>query len=151
MQHKIIKHQKKMMIKNNHKLNEGLRVGDLQGVVLPLVSIDEYKPKIGNNDQVLVAAFFLEDKSPGEDFVRFIKKGAIDIVDCELSNIPDEEGYWVVWIEVARDEAQSKIFNLLYSLRGITGIDKWQFKPYGIDKIYDMTPEKLKSYLKMHF
>jgi len=125
-------------------------MGDLQGLVLPLISVDEYKAKMGSDDEIMVMAFFLDDEAPGKDLVKFIKKGPIDVLDVELSNIPNEEGYWLVWVEIPRKEALKKIFRILYMIKGLTGLEKWQFKPYGIDKIYELTAKKLRACLEQN-
>jgi hypothetical protein len=59
--------------------------GDLAGTLLPDVSIDEFEPKAGNDEDVIVVAFHLNDKDPADDLNTFIQRGFIDTLDVEVS------------------------------------------------------------------
>ena len=50
--------------KNKTKINEGLRVGDLENLVSPKISIDEFESKSGSDDEILVVAFYVKDDQP---------------------------------------------------------------------------------------
>ena len=43
--------------KQTSKIDEGLRPGDLEHLILPNVSVDEFEPKSGQPDNVVVVGF----------------------------------------------------------------------------------------------
>jgi hypothetical protein len=52
-----------------------LKYNELQDLVLPKVSIDEFAPKTGNNDEVIVLGFYVKDKEPAKDLSHFLETG----------------------------------------------------------------------------
>ena len=46
-----------MTTKKNKKLNEGLEYGDLTDTIDPVFSIDRYRSKMGDDDNIVVVAF----------------------------------------------------------------------------------------------
>jgi hypothetical protein len=40
----------------------GLRHLELNGMVIPLISIDEFEPKMGTTEEVIVISFFCRDE-----------------------------------------------------------------------------------------
>lgn len=75
---------------------------DLKDHVLATVSIDQYKSKLGNDENVVVLAVHVKDAEPAKDLSLFIEKGH-DIVDVDTSPGPDDEGYYKVFVEISRD------------------------------------------------
>lgn len=132
------------------KLNEGLRSGDLEHLVLPLLSIDEYKSKLGNDDQVIVVGFFVEDDDPAHDLSRFIEMGANNILDSEPSPAPNEDGYYIVFIECTRDSNfPTTLLDILAEIKHLVCIDEWKFKPYGHTKSVTVTAENIQKHVSL--
>jgi hypothetical protein len=131
-------------------ISEGLMVGDLNDLVLPLISIDEYESKLatsGNNTAVVIA-FFVDDQDPAQDLCGFIQKTHVDIIDTDVSPAPSEDGYYLVFVEILRNKnVLEKIIKLVDSLSNLVNIEKWQFIPYGSEKVYDLTLENLKDHI----
>ena len=69
-----------------------LKNGDLHGTLKPKVSIDEFEPKAGEDNDVIVVAFYLDDEDPAKDLNTFIQRGFIDTLDVEVSPNTDDEG-----------------------------------------------------------
>jgi len=129
-------------------LFEGLKEGDLEDLVLPLVSIDEYESKL--DDDSIVMAFFVKDKDPAQDLNRFIQKGAVDILDTDVSPAPTEEGNFMVFVELLRDqEFPQKCLDLVSSLDGLTGLDDWKVVIYDIEGSHPLTLETLESLVRL--
>ena len=102
-------------------LVEGLKEGDLEELLIPMISIDEYESKL--DDDSIVVAFYVRDRDPSYDLNRFIQKGASAILDTDVSPAPNEDGFYMVFVEFLRDEDfPNKLLNTLGSLRGLTGI-----------------------------
>jgi len=129
-------------------LFEGLKEGDLEDLVLPLVSIDEYESKL--DDDSIVIAFFVKDKEPAQDLNRFIQKGAVDILDTDVSPAPTEEGNFMVFVELLRDdEFPAKCLDLVSSLDGLTSLKDWMAVIYDVEGDQPLTPEVLQTMVRL--
>jgi len=108
-----------------------LKNGDLNGKLLPDVSIDEFTPKAGDDKDVIVVAFYLTDEEPAEDLNTFIQRGFIDTLDVEVSPSTDEEGRYLIFVEMGRDDTfPNKFQALLKDIENLTGSITWAVKTY---------------------
>lgn len=129
-------------------LLEGLKEGDLENLVLPLVSIDEYESKL--DDDSIVVGFFVGDKEPAADLNRFIQKGAIDILDTDVSPAPNEEGHFMVFVEMLRNDTFPKnLLDIVESLTGLTENDQWEVVIYGSSEPQPLTLEYLEANVRL--
>jgi len=114
----------------NSKLTEGLRTGDLEFLILPTISIDEFESKIDSD--AVVVGFYVDDDDPANDLLNFIEGDAEDVLDVEVSPATDEKGQYVVFVEFLRDEKfPKKLDNVLSSLESLTKIREWKYTYYG--------------------
>jgi hypothetical protein len=129
-------------------LFEGLKEGDLEELVFPLISIDEYDSKL--DDDSIVIAFFVQDKDPAQDLNRFIQKGATAILDTDVSPAPNEEGYYLVFVELLRDSNfPKKVTAILDSLNGLTGIKSWKGTFYETGEVLPINDENLMTKVRL--
>lgn len=114
---------------------------DLEGTILPIISIDEFEPKAGELTEIIVVAFYLTDKDPAEDLNTFIQRGVIDNVDVGVSPNTDEDGNYVVFVEIERNKSFPAIFRrLLRDVENVSGKMEWKIKTYlSGDVEYDYT------------
>lgn len=132
------------------KLIEGLQEHDLDDLVLPLVSIDEYEPKTGDDKDVIVVGWFVNDEKPARDLERFVEKGDYDVLDTETSPAPNPEGYYLVFAEFLRnDRFPDNLLSLLNSMANLTNIKQWQFKPLHDDEIYDLDVDNIREHIEL--
>ncbi len=126
-----------------------LKNGDLSGTVLPDVSIDEFEPKAGDEKDVIVVAFYLNDQNPAEDLNTFIQRGFIDTLDVEVSPNTDEEGRYLVFVEMSRDDTfPNKFQALLKDVGNLTGNMDWDVKTYlADDRTFKYNDPELYNYL----
>jgi hypothetical protein len=126
-----------------------LKNGDLAGTILKDVSIDEFEPKAGKDKDVIVVAFYLEDQDPAEDLNTFIQRGFIDTLDVEVSPNTDEEGRYLVFVEMSRDDTfPNKFFALLKDVNNLAGDIDWSIKTYySGDKTYSPDDPELFNYI----
>lgn len=111
-----------------------LKNGDLAGTILPDVSIDEFEPKAGDEMDVIVVAFYLNDEAPADDLNTFIQRGFVDTLDVEVSPNTDEEGRYLVFVEMARDDTfPNKFQALLTDVGNLSGNMDWRIKTYFSD------------------
>lgn len=127
-------------------LNEGLDRHDLDYLVLPMVSIDEYDSKIDNR-KAIVVGFFVAESQPANDLSGFIEKGRISILDTDVSPAPTEDGYYMVFVEFSRDDKfPAKLLSMIDELNNITNNEEWTFIPYGkSDKQWPLTKDELEK------
>ena len=108
-----------------------LKHGDLSGTILPDISIDEFEPKAGNDIDVIVVAFYLTDKPPAADLNTFIQRSFIDTMDVEASASTDEEGRYLVFVEMSRDDAfPNKFQALIRDVSNVAGKMDWKITTY---------------------
>ena len=126
-----------------------LKNGDLAGTVLPEVSIDEFEPKAGDDLEVIVVAFYLTDEAPAEDLNTFIQRGFIDTLDVEVSPNTDEDGRYLVFVEMSRnDTVPNKFQALLQDVGNLTGDMDWQVKTYfSDDRVFKFNDPELYNYI----
>ena len=130
-------------------LTESLVRGDLEHMVLPMLSIDEYSSKIDNRENIVVG-FYAFDRAPADDLCLFIEKSDVTTLDTEVSPAPDPDGYYLVFVEMSRDKGFPKeLMDLVQQVNNLTAVDSWQFKPYGSDdNVYDLSMENLRSHVE---
>ncbi len=117
----------------------GLRHLELENMVLPLISVDEFEPKTGTTEEVIVAAFFCKDELPAIDLDEFIDKSVIEILDSEVSPNPNEDSFYLVFIEFKRQpNFWIKLYDIVSDIENVTGKQEWQVQPYLIDELYDL-------------
>lgn len=110
---------------------EGLRPGDLQDLVLPEITVDDFEPKSGSPENVVVVSFYVKDLDPAQDLASFIERGAHNILDTEVSPAPDEDGNYLVFVEMHRDETLTDSFmKILEDIKKVVSIDKWNVEFY---------------------
>ena len=90
------------MHQTNHNLVEGLEKNDLKRLVTPELTIDEYKSKMGNDEDIIVISFKITGREPAEDLVNFLEKGYDWIIDADVSAGELENGEYLVFVESDR-------------------------------------------------
>lgn len=109
----------------HRRLDEGLRAGDLEDLVLPLLSIDEFESKI--DPKAIVVGFYVNDHDAAIDLNRFIQKSPVDILDCDISPAPDQHGYYMVFVEVLGNaRLADNIAAVVAEVAALTNIDHWK-------------------------
>lgn len=115
-------------------LTEGMRGGDLEDMVLPMLSVDEFESKIDND--AIVFGFFVDDFDAAQDLNRFIQKSAVDLLDTEVSPAPDEHGYYFVFFEMLKDkDLPENVGKVLDEVSELAKIDHWQLRVRGLKEL----------------
>jgi hypothetical protein len=124
----------------------GLRYLELESMILPIISIDEFEPKTGSTEEVIVVAFFAKDELPAYDLDDFIDKGIIDFLDSEVSPNPNEQGQYLIFIEFKRQpNFWNKLFALVKDIENVTGKVDWKVQPYLVDRLYKLNDVELQQ------
>ena len=126
-----------------------LKNEDLHGTILPTVSIDEFEPKAGKDTEVIVVAFYLLDQDPADDLNTFIQRGVIDSLAVEVSPNTDDDGRYLVFVEMERDDTfPNKFQALLKDVENVAGKMDWKVKTYlSDDKEFDFNDPEIYKYI----
>ena len=109
-----------------------LRPGDLKDVVLKKISYDEFEPKTGSGDDVAVIGFYVTEAGAGDDLYSFLNSSIIENRDVEVSPNPNDEGYYMVFVEMDRnDELAENVLKLVREVENLSGKLMWEARtPY---------------------
>jgi hypothetical protein len=132
-------------------ISEGLKRDDLDGMILPMISIDEFNSKI-NNEDVIVVAFYSFEEDPAHDLSNFIERSPHAVLDTEVSPAPSKEGYYITFVEVKRNAAfVDLLLNILQEVNNLTNVHEWQFTSYDLPpgKLMSVNAANLKKYIKL--
>ena len=109
-------------------VNEGLKAGDLDGVVSKRFSVDQFKSKMGDDKNIMVLAFTVDGMAPAKDLERFAETGYKEVLDADATPGTLEDGKHKVFVEFARVEAVDQhIRKFLDDLKKLTNIENFEF------------------------
>ncbi len=109
-------------------VNEGLKAGDLEGVVHKRFSVDQYKSKMGDDRNIMVLAFSVDGQAPAKDLERFAETGYKEVLDADATPGSLEDGKHRVFVEFARVEnVDQHIRKFLDDLSKLTNIETFEF------------------------
>ena len=86
----------------------GLEAGNLRKLIHPELHIDEFKSKLGDDDEICVISFKVTGKEPAQDLVNFIEKGYSWVVDADVSSGEMDDGDYIVFLEIDRNRELPK-------------------------------------------
>ena len=110
------------------QISEGLKAGDLEGVVHKRFSVDQYKSKMGNDRNIMVLAFVVDSLAPAKDLERFAETGYKGVMDADATPGTMADGKHRVFIEFERKEGVDKeIHKFLEDLKKLTNIEQFEF------------------------
>ena len=110
------------------QVNEGLKAGDLEGVVSKTFSVDRYKSKMGDDRNIMVLAFTVDGLEPAKDLERFAETGYKEVLDADATPGTVSGGKHRVFIEFARVETVDQhITKFLEDLKKLTNIETFEF------------------------
>jgi hypothetical protein len=110
------------------QITEGVEYGDLSGLVDSKVSIAEFKPKTGTEEDVIVIGFYVDDEEPAKDLAKFIERGVTPILDTEVSPNPNDVDMYLVFVEVENENLMGTTMSLIHDISGLTNNVSWDIK-----------------------
>lgn len=120
-----------------------MREGDLADMVLPLVSVDEYVSKV-SKDEAAVFGFYVHDQEAAADFNRFLQKSAVPILDTEVSPAPDQHGFYMVFVEMLKNERIAQnLSDILSEIKPLVDIDEWEMRVRNRDSLVTFSEKTL--------
>ena len=125
-----------------------LKEGDLKNVVLKKLSIDEFEPKTGDAKDVLVLGFQVTESNVGEDLYGFLNGAVVEVRDIEVSPNPNDEGYYMVFVEMDRKEGVvENIKTLIRDTERLAGKLAWEAKTYLNDDYLPLSEDDIYEYI----
>jgi hypothetical protein len=134
------------------KILEGLEHGDLNRMVHNEVHIDEYKSKMGDDEDIIVVSFKVKSQESAEDLVNFIEKGYDWVLDADASLGELEDGDYVVFVEADRSpKFVDGLLELLSDLDNLTDIkmNQWRIKYHKISGEYPADKQQLENIIPL--
>lgn len=110
------------------QVNEGLKAGDLEGIVEKRFSVDQYKSKMGDDKDICVLAFVCSGAAGAKDLENFAEKGYKKVLDADATPGTMDDGKHRVFIEFPREEKLDQyIGEFLDDLKKLTNIKTFEF------------------------
>ena len=131
------------------QIKEGVEYGDLETLVDSTVSVAEFKPKTGTEEDVIVLGFYVKDEAPAMDLAKFIERGVTPILDTEVSPNPNDVGMYIVFVEVENEDLMKTTLNLINDIRGLVKVKEWAIKFYKREAI-NVKAEEIREWLRNH-
>jgi hypothetical protein len=108
---------------NKTILNESLDYHDLEGQMLPVVSVDEYAAHMGNDSEIVTLAFTIKSEAAGNDLVDWFERGYDWVLDAQVSEGEVKPGQYLVFVEMnRRTSVPKRIIELLDDLKTLTAL-----------------------------
>lgn len=113
------------------QLNEDLRPSDLHNLVSHVFEVDSYASKMGDDKDIVVLSFTVEDMAPAQDLVNFVERGYDFVLDADASPGELKDGKFKVFVEIERNKhVADQIKEVLDGVGKLTGIDEFKFRYY---------------------
>jgi hypothetical protein len=127
-------------------LVESLHAKDLRDMVKKVFEIDSFKSKIGNDEDICVLSFTVEQSDPAKDLENFFEMGYSFVLDADVSPGETDDGTYRVYVELERTRhVVEQILELVEGIEKLTGIDDMRFRFFKSFKSQDATLENLKA------
>ena len=133
---------------NNNKLVEGLEKNDLMRLVHPELHIDEFKSKMGRDEDIVVISFKLTGREPAEDLVNFIEKGYDWVIDADISSGEMSDGDYIVFVECDRTKkVADDVMALMEDLMNLTNQDlgDWRLLIRSLPEEHELTADNIRA------
>ena len=108
-----------------------LQPNDLENYVSEIFTIDSYKSKMGQDKEIAVLAFEVQDQEPAKDLMNFIEKGYNFVLDADVSIGENRKGKYDVFVEIERNrKLPTRIDDILEEVGKLTNISEWKYRYY---------------------
>lgn len=134
-------------------ITEGLEANDLKRLVHNELHIDEYKSKLGKDEDVIVISFKVTGKEPAADLVNFIEKGYTWVIDADISSGELDDGDFIVFVEADREpDAAENIFAMMEDIIHLTDQDlsEWRLLVRSSPEEHELTAENIRMLVPLN-
>jgi hypothetical protein len=131
---------------NKTILNESLDYHDLEGQMLPVVSVDEYAAHMGTDSEIVTLAFTIKSEAAGNDLVDWFERGYDWVLDAQVSEGEIKPGRYLVFVEMnRRTSVPKRIIELLDDLETLTALPVKDWTVVVDDEEYSPEEDVLKQ------
>jgi len=140
------------------QLSEGLHYKDLMGMMKPTVHIDEFSSKMGDDDEIIVASFFVRDHQAAKDLMNWCEKGYDWILDSDMSPGEIKPNRYLVYVEMKRrsniGEKLNEMLNDFNTLTEYEDSSRWVMHyrgketPWSVEAFNSQVPTNPAEYRK---
>lgn len=132
----------------HQQFNEGLELGDLKRLVHAELHLDEFKSKLGRDEDVCVLSFKVTGKEPAKDLMNFCEKGYKWVLDSDVSTGEMDDGDYIVFVEAERTpDVPEQIMTLMADIMNLTGqkMSDWRLRYHSSKKDYEISEKSIAS------
>jgi len=127
-----------------------LREQDLKNTMIKKISVDEFEPKTGSNNDVMVIGFHIKEHQAGKDLYKFLNHSIVEVRDVEVSPNPNPDNYYMVFVEMDRnDQALTKIKELVKEIENVSGQLQWNVSTLLSEEDIGLNDEALAKFLQL--
>lgn len=127
-------------------LKEGLDYHDLEGMVSPTISVDEYSAKMGKDSDIVTLAFVVYSEMAGKDLAEWFERGYDYVLDASIGEGELSPGKWVVFVEMnRRSTVPEHIVEMISDLKTLTALDINEWTILVDEKEYEPDSKILKQ------
>jgi hypothetical protein len=123
-----------------------VKYGEMENLVTSVISIDQYKPKIGEANETVVVAFEVMSEQPAKDLSNLIETDVVESLDVDISQGPNDDGKYMVFVEFERNnKLHESILDIMKVVNNVTGIKEWQFNFYKGATALELNEDNLRN------
>lgn len=121
-----------------------VKYGEMINLVKETISIDQYRPKIGEANETVVVAFEVMQEGAASDLSNLIETDVVESLDVDVSQGPNSSGNYLVFVEFARDKnLHSNIMEIMKAVTNVTEITEWKYDYYKGDSSKELNEQNL--------
>lgn len=121
-----------------------LKHGEMLNLVNPTISIDQYRPKIGEVSETVVLAFEVAQEGAAGDLSNLIETDVVKSLDVDVSQGPNNNGKYLVFVEFERNKNLHKnIMEIVKTVSKVTDINEWTYEYYKGEGSKELTEDNL--------
>lgn len=127
-------------------INETLDYHDLENMVIPIVTIDKYEAKMGDDDEIVTVTFTVKGKQVAEDLVDWLERGYDYVLDAQTSEGEVSPGNWLVFVEMdRRTRTPERIIEMIEDMDTLTDLSVADWSILIDEEEHEASVEVLKS------
>ena len=127
-----------------------LRSNDLRHFVKKVFEIDSFKSKIGDDENIVVVSFTVDQEDPAKDLENFIEMGYDFVLDADVSPGETDDGTYKVYVELERGRhVAQQIRELLDGIEKLAGEPDMRFRYFKSFKSQEASEENLAASIPM--
>jgi hypothetical protein len=110
-------------------ITENLRAGDLEHLVKKVFEIDSYKSKTGDDEDIVVLSFTVDQEDAAKDLENFIEMGYEFVLDADATPGETDDGNYRVYVELERNRHVARqIMEIIDGIILLTGLEYMRFR-----------------------